>query len=33
MEAPLGKVEVIVGGYREETWIGVDLQTVVEIEC
>jgi len=33
MEAPLGKVEVIVGTHVEEAWIGVDFETVVEIEC
>jgi hypothetical protein len=31
VEAPLGKVEVRVGAVREETWIAVDLETVVEI--
>jgi len=33
LEAPLGKVEVRVGSVREETWIGVDCETVVEIDC
>jgi hypothetical protein len=33
MDAPLGKVEVTVGCHVEEAWIGVDLETVVEIEC
>jgi hypothetical protein len=33
LEAPLGKVEVIVGRCREETWIGADLETEVEIVC
>jgi hypothetical protein len=28
VEAPLGKVEVIASGVREEAWIGVDLETV-----
>jgi hypothetical protein len=31
LEAPLGKVEVCVGSVREEAWIGLDLETVVEI--
>jgi hypothetical protein len=31
LEAPLGKVEVSVGAAREEAWVGVDLETVVEI--
>jgi hypothetical protein len=31
VEAPLGKVEVTVGGVREEAWVGVDLETVVEV--
>jgi hypothetical protein len=30
LEAPLGKVNVCVGGVREEAWIGVDMETVVE---
>jgi hypothetical protein len=33
MEAPLGKVEVTVGTHVEEAWVGVNLETVVEIEC
>ena len=32
MQAPLGKVEVSVGSRREEAWVAVDLETVVEIE-
>jgi hypothetical protein len=31
VEAPLGKVEVTVGGVCEEAWVAVDLETVVEI--
>jgi hypothetical protein len=31
VEAPLGKVEITVAGVREEAWVGVDLETVVEI--
>jgi hypothetical protein len=31
LEAPLGMVEVCVGSAREEAWIGVDRETVVEI--
>ena len=31
LEAPLGRVEVCVGSAREEAWVGVDLETVVEI--
>jgi len=27
----LGKVEVCVGSVREDAWIGLDLETVVEI--
>lgn len=27
----MGKVEVRVGGVREEAWVAVDLETVVEI--
>ncbi len=33
MEAPLGKVEVSIGSACEEAWVGVDQETVVEIEC
>ncbi len=33
MEAPLGKVEVIVASVREEAWVGVDLTTELEIIC
>jgi hypothetical protein len=33
VEAPLGKVEVTVGRVREETWVGVDLETVLEVTC
>jgi len=33
LEAPLEKVEVSVGPCREEAWIGVDLETEVEIAC
>ena len=33
VEAPLGRVEVEVGPIREEAWVGVDLETVVEITC
>jgi hypothetical protein len=32
-EAALGRVEVVVGSVREEAWVAVDLQTVVEIDC
>ena len=31
VEAPLGKVEVSAGRVVEEAWVGVDLETVVEI--
>jgi hypothetical protein len=31
VEAPLGKVELRVGDVREEAWVAVDLETVVEI--
>ena len=31
VEAPLGKVEVQVGPVREEAWVAVDLETVVEV--
>jgi hypothetical protein len=31
LEAPLGKVEVIVAGRREEAWVGVDVETEVEV--
>jgi hypothetical protein len=31
VEAPLGKVEVRVGKIWEEAWVGVDVETVVEI--
>jgi hypothetical protein len=33
IEAPLGKVEVTVGAAREEAWVGLDRETLVEIEC
>lgn len=33
LEAPLGKVEVLLGAIQEEAWIGVDSETWVEIEC
>ena len=33
LEAPLGKVEVCVGSITEETWVGLDVETVVEIDC
>ena len=33
LEAPLGHVEVSIDSQREEAWIGVDGETVVEIEC
>jgi hypothetical protein len=28
----LGKVEIRVGSIREEAWVGVDLETIVELE-
>jgi hypothetical protein len=31
VEAPLGRVEIEVGSAREEAWVAVDLETVVEI--
>jgi hypothetical protein len=31
VEAPLGKVEVSVGRVREDAWVGVDQETVLEI--
>jgi hypothetical protein len=31
LEAPLGRVEVCVGSIREEAWVGLDLETEVEI--
>jgi hypothetical protein len=33
VEAPLGKVDIIIGSIREEAWVGVDLETVVEVVC
>jgi hypothetical protein len=33
MEAPLGRVDVVLGAIRETAWIGVDAETLVEIEC
>jgi hypothetical protein len=33
VDAPLGKVVVSVGNRREEAWIGVDSETLVEIAC
>jgi hypothetical protein len=33
IDAPLGQVEVRVGSAREEAWVGVDVETVVEITC
>jgi hypothetical protein len=33
LEAPLGKVVVTIGSRREEAWVGVDQETVVEIQC
>ena len=33
LEAPLGKVEVYVDDQCEEAWVGVDQETLVEIEC
>jgi hypothetical protein len=32
VEAPLGKVEVMIGSICEEAWVAADLETVVEIE-
>jgi hypothetical protein len=28
----LGKVEIQVGSIREEAWVGVDLETIAELE-
>jgi hypothetical protein len=33
VEAPIGRVEIEVGAVREEAWIGLDVETVVEITC
>ncbi len=33
VEAPLGKVDVMVGDSHEEAWVAVDLETVVEMVC
>jgi len=33
VEAPLGRVDVVVGPICEVAWVGVDLETVVEITC
>ena len=31
VEAALGRVEISVGKVREEAWVGVDLETVVDV--
>jgi hypothetical protein len=33
LNAPQGKVEVQVGDVTEEAWVGVDVETEVEIVC
>jgi hypothetical protein len=33
LEAPLGKVEVSIGRFREEAWVGLDQETVVDVRC
>jgi hypothetical protein len=33
LDAPLGKVQVCVEGVTEEAWIGLDVETEVEIVC
>jgi hypothetical protein len=33
MEVPLGKVVVSVDQSSEETWVGLDREIVVDIEC
>lgn len=33
MDVPLGKVVVKVGKRSEETWVGLDREVAVEIEC
>lgn len=33
LDAPLGRVEVCVDGVTEEAWVGLDVETEVEIVC
>jgi hypothetical protein len=33
LDAPLGKVEIRAGRTVEEAWVGVDVETEVEVAC